>query len=115
MVEVRSYSRISGAISDDSEIDRFWKRSATAAPRGMNHLKLSSRHQALEWAWAFQLRLRETPDELQQWVKPLAANYDLDFLRLRSGAGQIDFLLQLSCKVGRYHSFRNQMLCQQVR
>ncbi|CAJ1801219.1 hypothetical protein LMCDFJHI_01365 [Aeromonas salmonicida] len=37
-------------------------------------------------AWAFQLRLRETPDELQQWVKPLAANYDLDFLRLRSGA-----------------------------
>ncbi|HGY5297615.1 TPA: cache domain-containing protein [Aeromonas salmonicida] len=37
-------------------------------------------------AWAFQLRLRETPDELQQWVKPLAANYDLDFLRLHSGA-----------------------------
>ncbi|KTA83010.1 sensor histidine kinase [Aeromonas salmonicida] len=37
-------------------------------------------------AWAFQLRLRETPDELQQWVRPLAANYDLDFLRLRSGA-----------------------------
>ncbi|MEN9584678.1 MAG: hypothetical protein RLZZ616_1684, partial [Pseudomonadota bacterium] len=36
-------------------------------------------------AWAFQLRLRESPDQLQEWVMPLAANYGLDFLRLRHG------------------------------
>ena len=37
-------------------------------------------------AWAFQLRLRESPDQLQDWVMPLASNYGLDFLRLRRGA-----------------------------
>ncbi len=36
-------------------------------------------------AWAFQLRLRESPDQLHDWVMPLAANYGLDFLRLRRG------------------------------
>jgi two-component system, NtrC family, sensor kinase len=36
-------------------------------------------------AWAFQLRLRESPGQLQEWVMPLAANYGLDFLRLRRG------------------------------
>jgi two-component system NtrC family sensor kinase len=36
-------------------------------------------------AWAFQLRLRESPDQLQEWVMPLAASYGLDFLRLRRG------------------------------
>lgn len=37
-------------------------------------------------AWAFQLQLRESPARLRQWVMPLAANYGLDFLRLRSGS-----------------------------
>jgi hypothetical protein len=32
VVLARRYSRISGAMSEESEIDRFWKRSATAAP-----------------------------------------------------------------------------------
>ena len=32
VVLARRYSRISGAMSDDSEIERSWKRSATAAP-----------------------------------------------------------------------------------
>ncbi|MFA7819949.1 sensor histidine kinase [Aeromonas dhakensis] len=42
-------------------------------------------------AWAFQLQLRESPARLRQWVMPLAANYGLDFLRLRSG-GELDQL-----------------------
>ncbi|MEV3820709.1 sensor histidine kinase [Aeromonas dhakensis] len=37
-------------------------------------------------AWAFQSQLRESPARLRQWVMPLAANYGLDFLRLRSGS-----------------------------
>lgn len=37
-------------------------------------------------AWAFQLQLRESPARLRQWVMPLAVNYGLDFLRLRSGS-----------------------------
>ncbi|WP_421171361.1 sensor histidine kinase [Aeromonas dhakensis] len=37
-------------------------------------------------AWDFQLQLRESPARLRQWVMPLAANYGLDFLRLRSGS-----------------------------
>ncbi|TNH80885.1 two-component sensor histidine kinase [Aeromonas hydrophila] len=42
-------------------------------------------------AWAFQLQLRESPARLRQWVMPLAANYGLDFLRLRSGS-ELDLL-----------------------
>ncbi|MDD9210103.1 sensor histidine kinase [Aeromonas dhakensis] len=42
-------------------------------------------------AWAFQLQLRESPARLRQWVMQLAANYGLDFLRLRSG-GELDQL-----------------------
>lgn len=37
-------------------------------------------------AWTFQTKLRQNPAELQSWVMPLAANYDLDFLHLRTGA-----------------------------
>ncbi|PHS85837.1 histidine kinase [Aeromonas dhakensis] len=44
-------------------------------------------------AWAFQLQLRESPARLRQWVMPLAANYGLDFLRLRSGS-ELDQLLE---------------------